>query len=151
MESPSTITDPLTSWSLPVGAGRSEELDDEECWRLISSGTVGRLGYVGESLPRIIPVNYRVLDRSIIFRTVPDGEIAQFALGRTVAFEVDAIDEFLHSGWSVLMSGILRELDPSTIQALDHRDTPQPWPAGSQTMFCRLEPTQISGRCIHPS
>lgn len=150
MDVPTKITDSGTYWSIPEVPGRSEELADNECWRLILSGTVGRVGYIGESLPRIIPINYVVLDRTIIFRTAPTGEIARFGLGRTIAFEVDSIDEFLHSGWSVLMSGTLRELDSSVIQALDYRDTPQPWPAGSQTMFCQLEPTQISGRRIHP-
>jgi Pyridoxamine 5'-phosphate oxidase len=63
--------------------------------------------------PRIIPVNYAVRLDSVAFRSGQQTEVAGLALGRVVAFEVDQVDDFLRSGWSVLVLGKLAEMSPS--------------------------------------
>jgi nitroimidazol reductase NimA-like FMN-containing flavoprotein (pyridoxamine 5'-phosphate oxidase superfamily) len=137
-------------WALNRRAGRLEELDLRECRRLLSATDVGRLGYTGEAGPRIVPVNYALLPESVVFRTGQQSEIARFALGRTVAFEVDQVDEFLHSGWSVLIVGRLSEMSPSAIEMLDVSDTPQPWPKGTQTLVCEVSLSEVTGRRVLP-
>jgi hypothetical protein len=137
-------------WTLNQRAGRLEELDPGECRRLLGAAGVGRLGYTGEAGPRIVPVNYAMLPDSIVFRTGQKSEIARFALGRTVAFEVDQIDGFLRSGWSVLIVGRLSEMSPSAVQMLDVGKMPQPWPEGIQTLVCEVSLSQVTGRRVHP-
>jgi uncharacterized protein len=137
-------------WSLDQRAGRVEELDPRECRRLLVAANVGRLGYTGEAGPRIIPVNYALLPERIIFRTGQQSEIARFALGSIVAFEVDQLDEFLRSGWSVLIVGRLRELTPAEIRMLDVGETPMPWAQGAKTLVCEVAISQITGRRVHP-
>jgi nitroimidazol reductase NimA-like FMN-containing flavoprotein (pyridoxamine 5'-phosphate oxidase superfamily) len=137
-------------WSLDQRAGRVEELDPRECLRLLGATDIGRLGYTGEAGPRIVPVNYALLPERIVFRTGQRSEVARFALGRTVAFEVDQLDEFLRSGWSVLIVGQLSEMSPSEITMLDDSETPKPWAEGVKTLVCQVTLSQITGRRVHP-
>jgi nitroimidazol reductase NimA-like FMN-containing flavoprotein (pyridoxamine 5'-phosphate oxidase superfamily) len=117
---------------------------------LLESTTVGRLGYTSERGPRIIPVNYAVRPDSVAFRTGQQTEVARLALGRIVAFEVDHVDDFLRSGWSVLVVGKLAEMSPSAVRMLNVSQTPDPWAGGERTLFCEIPFEQLSGRRIHP-
>jgi len=76
--------------------------------------------------------------------------VARFALVRPVAFEVDQIDEFLHSGWSVLVVGQLREMTFSEVQQREPGRTPQPWAQGERTLACQVEFGQVTGRRVQP-
>ena len=85
-------------WSLTQRGGRVERLDPTECRRLLTSTTVGRLGYSTANGPRIVPMNFTVVGECLIFRTTPQTEAGRCANGTQVAFEVDQVDEFLHAG-----------------------------------------------------
>lgn len=137
--------------SLWPSGGRTEALDPDECRRLLGSTSVGRLGYTSAAGPRIIPVNYTLRLDTVAFRTGPQTEVAQLALGRVVAFEVDQVDEFLRSGWSVLILGTLTEMPLSAVRMLDVTQTPEPWAGGDRTLFCEVSLGRLSGRRIHPS
>jgi uncharacterized protein len=137
-------------WRLPDRPGAVEELDAPECRRLLASASIGRLGYTGENGPRITPVNFLLDGDAVIFRTGQQSEVARVALGRAVAFEVDQIDEFLHSGWSVLVVGQLREMSFSEVQQLDPSRTPQPWAQGQRTLVCQIPLGKVTGRRVHP-
>ena len=52
----------------------------------------------------MLPVNFAVTGKTIIFRTAPDTLLALYA-DAPVSFEVDRLDEALHQGWSVLVHG----------------------------------------------
>src|SRR5260370_40413416 len=57
------------------GAGQAirkpvlESLDEAECLRLISRGGLGRLVYSGRFDLTVLPVNYRMHEGSVVFRT----------------------------------------------------------------------------------
>jgi uncharacterized protein len=145
------VTGPnMWSFLWPTG-GRVEELDAAECRRLLESTTVGRLGYTSERGPRIIPVNYAMRLDSVAFRTGQQTEVARLALGRIVAFEVDQVDDYLRSGWSVLVLGKLTEMSPSAVRMLDVSQTPAPWAGGERTLYCEIPLAEVSGRRIHPA
>jgi nitroimidazol reductase NimA-like FMN-containing flavoprotein (pyridoxamine 5'-phosphate oxidase superfamily) len=46
-----------------------EHLDKAESLRLISTGGIGRIGFTGRFGPAVLPVNYKVHDGTIVFRT----------------------------------------------------------------------------------
>ena len=73
-------------------------LDPGECMELPRRQSVGRIAYASDAGARILPVNYVLVDDSVIFRTVPDGEIFHHALSSVCAFEIDETDEFFRSG-----------------------------------------------------
>jgi nitroimidazol reductase NimA-like FMN-containing flavoprotein (pyridoxamine 5'-phosphate oxidase superfamily) len=86
------------------------QLDRPSCLALLSAQHVGRL-VVGEREPVVVPVNYRLLDGCIVFRTTADGHAGR---PRTapVAFEVDMFDDRTRSGWSVVVRGPLSIAPP---------------------------------------
>jgi nitroimidazol reductase NimA-like FMN-containing flavoprotein (pyridoxamine 5'-phosphate oxidase superfamily) len=49
---------------------RLEELDEAQCLNLLATISVGRVGISSEALPAILPVNFVLHHRDILFRTV---------------------------------------------------------------------------------
>ncbi|GAA4964618.1 hypothetical protein HD597_003575 [Nonomuraea thailandensis] len=89
-----------------------EVLDAEECLRLAAPGGIGRVAFNGSHGPTVLPVNFRLYEGAVVFRTARGGPMeADLRTGLEgvdikIAFQVDRIDEAQQAGWSVL---ILRE------------------------------------------
>ncbi|MEU5046765.1 helix-turn-helix domain-containing protein [Streptomyces griseorubiginosus] len=139
---------------LPPGRGRasrtaeSVELGTDECWERLSTHGVGRLGMITAEGVTILPVNYTVVDRVIVFRTAPDS-LPGAVPGEQVAFEADHIDEVLRHGWSVLVRGLAREVTGSDeVRRLTERAYSEPWAGGRRDLWVRLDPVEITGRLI---
>src|ERR687892_212669 len=91
-----------------------ELLTEEQACALLATGEVGRVGITIGALPAIFPVNYRVIDGAVVFRTSPGSKMSAAAEGAVVAFEVDDYQLADRSGWSVLAVGppeIVHDLD----------------------------------------
>ena len=138
-------------WFVTQRGGRVERLGPSECRRLLASCAVGRLGYSTMDGPRIVPMNYTVVGERLIFRTTPDTEAGRCAHGAQVAFEVDQIDEFLHAGWSVLVTGEADQITARELRLLDLFQAPDPWPEGERSLFLQLPLATITGRRVHAS
>jgi hypothetical protein len=127
----------------PTG-GEPEHLDPEEAWRLVRSTGIGRVAMATPAgPPLVVPVNYRVDDRTFLVR-IATGTVAELLQPRSVSFEVDEIDPAHRSGWSVLAQVTPVVEDPDC----DDDDEPRPWAAGDRHRLVRLVPTFISGRRI---
>ena len=85
---PQTTTSEPISFDVDLGTALIE-LDRKECLELLAAKSVGRIAYTADYGARILPVNYVLADDSIIFRTVPNGEIFHHALNSMCAFEID--------------------------------------------------------------
>jgi nitroimidazol reductase NimA-like FMN-containing flavoprotein (pyridoxamine 5'-phosphate oxidase superfamily) len=130
-----------------LGAGLIE-LDRQECLELLAAKAVGRVAYVVDNGARILPMNYIVAGDSIIFRTVPNGEIYHHAISSTCAFEVDETDEFFQSGWSVVVVGHLELATEEDFARMRYGKLPEPWAAGNRHMFVRISCDHVSGRRV---
>ena len=42
-----------------------------DCLRLLATRRLGRIGITVQALPVMLPVDFRVLDQAIVFRTIP--------------------------------------------------------------------------------
>jgi uncharacterized protein len=124
------------------------ELDRAECLELLAAKSVGRIAYVGDTGPRILPVNYILGEDCVIFRTVPDGEISRYALSSNCAFEIDETDEFFESGWSVVAVGRLQLATEVDFAGMRYGKLPEPWAGGNRSMFVRLPCEHVSGRRV---
>jgi nitroimidazol reductase NimA-like FMN-containing flavoprotein (pyridoxamine 5'-phosphate oxidase superfamily) len=129
-----------------------EELDEAECLRLISPGGVGRLAYPGRYGLTVFPVNYKLHEGAIVFRTAqdsPTGEDLQTGIANAdyqVAFEVDDIDSAAREGWSVLIQGPAHHMTTESERASVLASGVEPWPAGDREHAIRITPTRIAGR-----
>ncbi|MFJ5924967.1 helix-turn-helix domain-containing protein [Kitasatospora sp. NPDC092948] len=123
-----------------VGPPVLGELTTAECWNRLGGNGLGRLARTGPDGPVVRPVGYVVHDRTILYRTNPDGALAPDA-SREAAFEVDRADPDLREGWSVLIIGPLEYVtDPALLAEL-----PEPPAAGR---WVRLTPRTVTGRTI---
>jgi nitroimidazol reductase NimA-like FMN-containing flavoprotein (pyridoxamine 5'-phosphate oxidase superfamily) len=136
----------------PAARGRAlRTLGPAECFDLLEPGGIGRVGFTSADGIMMLPVNFAVTGKTIIFRTAPDTLLALYADAR-VSFEVDRLDEALHEGWSVLVHGHAHKVtDEREVKHLEDRTHLEPWAAGARDVYVRIAPTRISGRRIQPS
>ncbi len=130
--------------------GRLVEVTTDECWRLLEEHQVGRVVWSSAGRPNIVPVNYLVADRRVWLRTAPYSQLGQECSDCTVAFEVDEIDEFTHSGASVVVRGRaqpVREL-PNGVDGVEGIET---WADGTRSLVLCIEAEEVSGRRLLPS
>ena len=84
-----------------------ERLDVPECLHLLRTGGVGRVVWQDEDEGlTVLPVNYRVIGDSVVFRTSAASTLARLTRPTRVAFQVDEIDHATAVGWSVLVRGM---------------------------------------------
>jgi nitroimidazol reductase NimA-like FMN-containing flavoprotein (pyridoxamine 5'-phosphate oxidase superfamily) len=119
-----------------------------ECLELLAPGGVGRVGFTTADGVVMLPVNFAVSGKAIIFRTAPDTLLAVHSNAR-LSFEADHIDDTLGEGWSVLVIGHARPVtDEREVQHLEDATRLQPWAPGARDVYVRIAATQISGRTI---
>jgi nitroimidazol reductase NimA-like FMN-containing flavoprotein (pyridoxamine 5'-phosphate oxidase superfamily) len=123
-----------------------ELLTEEQARQLLAAGEVGRVGITIGALPAIFPVNYRLIDGAIVFRTGPGSKLSAAATGAVVAFEVDDYQLTDRSGWSVLAVGRAEVVDDPDLAARVADAQPQPFVDGPRAAIVRIEPTFLSGR-----
>lgn len=117
------------------------------CRDLLVAGTVGRVGVSTPLGPRIFPVNYTVIEESIVFRTLPNSLLGTYGWGAPLAFEVDEIDYENERGWSVLATGRGHRVDdPAMLASLRLKGEPRPWAAGDRHLLVCLEWEDLTGR-----
>ncbi|MGN9839754.1 helix-turn-helix domain-containing protein [Nonomuraea sp. H19] len=128
-------------------------LDARECLRLIAPGGIGRVAFNGSHGPTVLPVNYKVHDGAIVFRTAYGGPMDQdLRAGRKgveilIGFEVDRIDEAMRQGWSVLVQGSAHHVPENEVDQVAEAHV-TPWAGGDRPLYIRIVPHQITGRRI---
>lgn len=124
-------------------------LTDSECWQRLADhpAGIGRVGTGGPS-PNILPVNYVLDGRSVVFRTGEGRKLTAVGAHERVAFEVDHLDAEAHTGWSVVLRGFAhRVTDPAEIERLDALGL-QPWDPSPKTAVVRITTRMVEGREI---
>ncbi|MER6163133.1 helix-turn-helix domain-containing protein [Streptomyces violaceorubidus] len=128
-------------------------LTEQECWQRLGTHGIGRISYTvgpGKEAPVVVPVNFLVDGRSVVYRTDPAG-VAGIRAGEPVAFEADHVDEQTGLGWSVLLAGTSEHpADHESLEALERRRGAGPWAGGRRDLWVRVLPHQVSGRVIRP-
>ena len=121
----------------------------DKCLDLLRTGVIGRAAVCTPAGPRIVPVNYSLVDESIVFRTTPYSVLGTYAWKTQLAFEVDHVDEVEHHGWSVVATGPGAMVDDAKeLSAIRASWDPKPWANGLRLLYVRLRWTELSGRSI---
>ncbi|SEN76033.1 helix-turn-helix domain-containing protein [Actinacidiphila rubida] len=122
-----------------------------ECWERIGSRGVGRIALPDQEGPSVFPVHYAVADRTVVYRTTPEGPAA-VRPGTAVSFQVDHTDDRLRQGWSVLVTGPCGWVDDADeVRALDERHAVEPFAGGDRNRWVRIRPESVSGRRVGPA
>ena len=125
-------------------------LSPVECFELLEPGGIGRVGFTAAVGIMVLPVNFAVAGKTIVFRTARDTLLALYA-DAPVSFQVDHLDEALHEGWSVLAHGRAHEVtDEGAVKRLEDTTQLEPWAGGARDVYIRITLSRISGRRIEP-
>ena len=123
------------------------ELDEQQSYDLLSTTTIGRIGFVHDGRVQIHPVNFAVSGQELLLRTSPDGLLADLTQAPVdVAFEVDYHDPIGSTAWNVLLHGSLSrasEEEAAGIAARVH-----PWAGEDRSLPLVLHIDSISGRNV---
>lgn len=114
---------------------------------LLEQHAMGRVGFVSDDSPIIVPVNYVVDGNSIVFRTDPGEKLAEIPM-RRVAFEID--NGAAPEPWSVLVKGFGREVTDvvgAHYEALRAKPIHVQAP-GEKEHWIAIEIRELSGRRI---
>lgn len=134
--------------------GVVEELSTEECLRLAAGQEVGRIAFAGRFGLLVVPVNYRLWQDTIVFRTAEHGimdEDLRTGIADAeyqVAFEIDEIDHRARAGWSVIIQGPAHHVTAEQERAEVAQAGVSPWPGGTRELYMRIAPTRITGRRV---
>ncbi len=121
----------------------AEELALDECWECLEAGEFGRLAYRLVDEVHVVPMNYVVDARTLLFRTTAGNKLLAAALHSEVAFEIDWYDE--HSAWSVVVRGQARRLPDRELHRLDSLQA-RPWVSSQKLEAIELVPEIVTGR-----
>ncbi len=91
-----------------------EVLEASECYELLGSVSLGRVGVTMDALPAILPVNFALIERQIVFATGLGTKYTAALSGKVVAFEADWVDEANRSAWSVQGVGTAVVVEPGS-------------------------------------
>jgi len=129
--------------------GTLDEIGRDDCVELLRFGTLGRLAIDLDGVPAIVPVNYRLVEDAhltwIALRTRPGNLLDRDRV--PVAFEIDDVDHRTREGWSVLVRGLLLQVDPDAASFAELHD-PDPW-VPERDRWLVIEPFTITGRRLH--
>jgi nitroimidazol reductase NimA-like FMN-containing flavoprotein (pyridoxamine 5'-phosphate oxidase superfamily) len=125
-----------------------EHLTPAQCWQLLASTPVGRVGVLRDSAPEIYPLNHVVDHDSVVFRTEPGGKLDALLRSPSVCYQVDAVDPASSSGWSVLVKGRASEVhDRHELERLAELEL-RWWVPGPKQHWIRIVPIEVTGRRI---
>lgn len=126
-----------------------EVISTEECWTLLASTPIGRLAFVSDGEPVILPVSFVLHGHRIAFRSAKGAKLDAVVMERPLAFEVDRWDVDDRSGWSVLVEGTAEIVVDESEEAELENIGLVPWaPLDVAAHWVRIVPNEITGRRI---
>ena len=132
--------------SMEMDRNGFEVLGRDECFALLRSATVGRIGLSMSALPVVLPVNFAVDGDRLVVRTAAGSKFDAALGGAVVAFEADHLDPDSGEAWSVLVRGSSAVLtDPADIASLADLDL-NSWVADRSDQWVMITTDLVSGR-----
>lgn len=122
-------------------------LTEEECFERLASTSVGRVSVRIGDAPAILPVNYGLLGRDVVFRTDAGSKLSAAIMGVQLAFEVDNVMRPTDA-WSVLVVGYAEEVrDARTLAEVAELGL-VPWAGGDRDRVVRIVTRIVTGRSL---
>ena len=132
---------------LRIVNGVSGALDEAEAMVRLAGADVGRVAVSIRGHPFVFPVNHRVVDGLVVFRTDEGTKLDGVFASPSVAYEVDGVDDEAGEAWSVVVVGHARAVaDPDRLMELEPQ-LPRTFPGTEPPYLIEIHPYEISGRC----
>jgi nitroimidazol reductase NimA-like FMN-containing flavoprotein (pyridoxamine 5'-phosphate oxidase superfamily) len=120
-----------------------------DCFGLLASAPVGRIGFLAGGEVVILPVNFLVDGQDVVFRTATGAKLSAIEVGHYVSFEADSYDPATRTGWSVLVTGLAEAIESDEeADRLDGLGLDYWGGTGQDRVWIRIRPSSVSGRRI---
>jgi hypothetical protein len=118
-----------------------------DCFLLLKSVPVGRIGFAAGGEVVLLPVHFLVDGQDVLFRTRSGSKLSALEVGHYVGFEADCYDAAAGTGWSVVVNGLAEVVaDEDEAARLDALGL-SPWGTeDSRRVWVRIRPSSINGR-----
>ena len=123
-----------------------EVLAPADCWKYLQSSYIGRLAVINGAVPEIFPVNFMVVDKTVVFRTAPGTKLRALLSGTAAAFEVDGLNPYGTEVWSVVIKGQPEPFDGDPASLQEAGPDREPWQPGLKDHLIQIRTADISGR-----
>jgi uncharacterized protein len=117
-----------------------------DCYGLLASVPVGRIGFVAGGEVVMLPVSFLLDGQDVVFTTGAGSKLSAAEVGHYVGFEADAYDPATGAGWSVMVSGLAEVVAAADEAARLDRLGLRPWGAAADRVWVRIRPAAVSGR-----
>lgn len=125
------------------------ELDEDECWELLASVELSRVGIVVDGRIDVLPVNHTVVDGHVAWLSGTGTKLGVAAAEEPVALEADDVDGSGKRGWSVVVHGTAQIVTDEDLKQRLYDAETTPWAAADQrTMWIEVVDPEISGRRV---
>jgi nitroimidazol reductase NimA-like FMN-containing flavoprotein (pyridoxamine 5'-phosphate oxidase superfamily) len=131
-----------------------ERIDDAESMQLLRTERIGHLAYDSRYGPFAVPLEYEVVEDSIVFLTYGPFFTEQdlrTGIARAeyhVHVEVDHLDPERREGWMVVVAGPAHHVDDEAERAELARVCLEPWVRGESEHMIRVHPLHVGGQRI---
>lgn len=120
-----------------------------DCFLLLGSVPLGRIGFVSGGEVVILPVNFVLDGQDIVFKTAEGSKLSAVEVGHYVGFEADAYDTATKTGWSIVANGLAEIVESDEEAARLDELGMSPWAGpGPDRVWVRIRPVSITGRRI---
>ena len=125
-----------------------EVLSRDECLRLLATASLGRVAVSSAALPTILPVGFHFDGSRILIRTGRGTKLGAATRDAVVAFEVDEVSPATHTGWSVVVTGVARELSDPDDRAAAALASQSHWVRGDNSRIVAISTDIVTGRRV---
>lgn len=117
-----------------------------ECWERLTRAPYGRIAAAAAGQVDIFPVNHKVDDGIIVFRTAAGTKLLELTIHNGIAFEVDGLEA--DEAFSVVVKGTAEEFDRDDDVREAESLGVQPWAPEEKDRWVRIVPESIQGRAF---
>jgi len=119
-----------------------------DCFRLLPTVTLGRIGFTSGGEVLMLPVIFLVDGQDVVFRTKIGSKLASVEVGQYVTFEADSYDATTGAGWSVVVRGLAEVQPEAECARLDTLGMLAWGGPAAERAWVRIRPASIGGRRI---
>lgn len=120
-----------------------------DCFTLLESAAVGRIGFLAGGEVAIRPVIFLLDGQDVVFRTAAGSKLSAIEVGHYVGFEADSYDPATGTGWSVVAGGFAEVVDSEEEAArLDGLGLSSLDGGAPGRVWVRIRPSTVTGRRI---
>ena len=120
-----------------------------DCFGLLESVPVGRIGFVAGGEVVILPVNFLVDGQDVVFRAGAGSKLSAIEVGHYVGFEADSYDAATRTGWSVVANGLAEVVESDEEAARLDALGLSSWGGDvAGRVWVRIRPLSVTGRRI---